>query len=707
MIRYTRALARRAQVAGVLIATLTLVACGGGETPSPEPEGPPAAPTNVTTTGGPGYVIVAWEHDGARASGFEVTRERTAAPGALASHQTSRFTLDAEAREYVDTSVEPGATYAYAVAATGEDGASESATPPAGAGDVEIEPGIDLQVGTIDRRVGEGAGSAFIVYYVLPEEVRSDPALLFEVEIEGPAGWNDGQPYTFSHDGSSTSRAQGWAWAFSSGIDAVDGDYAATLTISGGAEPEVHTATASFDDADFLLGPPTDISVSDVSTTGLTATWTNPPGTQSGLVSLWRGEYGEALEQWTPTYDTTHAFDGFDLEDGVHMVEVVAFSFDFHGYPVKEEPMGASVDVRLVVVGEELSPLCEDAGQVVAIPDGALQQAVRNELGRASGELTCSDLALLEGLDARESGVAELEGLQYANRLTYLQLNGNEVSDLTPILGLHQLTGLGLDGNPVPDHGVLAGFTDLWYLSVGEAGVTDLSFVEGMTGLTRLYAWNDQIEDLGPVAALSNLEVLHVQGGEQGYDDLAPLAGLTQLVDLSVGGPPLVDDAVWPALENLTNLRALELWDAAVTDTTALSGLTSLEHLDLSGSDIESLAFVGDLPELTSLWVGHTQVSDPSPLAGATSLVDLDLRELGIDDLAFLGGLEELSFVDLRYNHVTSLAPLVANPGIGSGDEVWASHNLLDLDDPQVQADVDALVGRGVELDVDPQSLDE
>ena len=143
---------RRNRFAGAsLTAVLALMmACGG---PPGDGAPPPAAPTNVTATPGAGFVTVAWEHDGANATGFAIYRERvdtdpamvvlhtrvgrdgselvSVAPSADASVRPLDLeaiaTVDAEARSYRDDDVEPGASYRYAVAARGS-GARESST---------------------------------------------------------------------------------------------------------------------------------------------------------------------------------------------------------------------------------------------------------------------------------------------------------------------------------------------------------------------------------------------------------------------------------------------------------------------------------------------------------------------------------------------------------------------------------------------------
>ena len=110
---------------------------GGGESGLVEV---PRAPTNVSATSGAGFVLVAWEHDGANATGFVIYREVVAAGAGApvtANSMTELARVGAEARSYQDDAVEPGTTYRYAVAAQG---AGSRVSPPADQSGAPVVP---------------------------------------------------------------------------------------------------------------------------------------------------------------------------------------------------------------------------------------------------------------------------------------------------------------------------------------------------------------------------------------------------------------------------------------------------------------------------------------------------------------------------------------------------------------------------------------
>ena len=91
----------------------------------------------------------------------------------------------------------------------------------------------------------------------------------------------------------------------------------------------------------------------------------------------------------------------------------------------------------------------------VAIPDAKLHAAIASELDKASKALiTANEMATLTRLDAPNSGIRDLTGLEFATSLTRLHLgidkvegryvNSNDISDLTPLAGLTNLTRLTL-----------------------------------------------------------------------------------------------------------------------------------------------------------------------------------------------------------------------------------------------------------------------
>ena len=90
--------------------------------------------------------------------------------------------------------------------------------------------------------------------------------------------------------------------------------------------------------------------------------------------------------------------------------------------------------------------LPESLAQNVTIPDANLRAAIEEALGKTSGAtITVDDMASLKVLQANDSGISDLTGLESASRLRELHLNRNRITDLSPLSGLKKLYQLDLN----------------------------------------------------------------------------------------------------------------------------------------------------------------------------------------------------------------------------------------------------------------------
>ena len=197
------------------------------------------------------------------------------------------------------------------------------------------------------------------------------------------------------------------------------------------------------------------------------------------------------------------------------------------------------------------NPIFDPDSPLVDIPDPNLRTAIREALNLPDGiSLTQAYMRQLTRLDAGNRQITALTGLEYALNLTELNLAGNNISDLIPIVGplanLMQLTALHLGDNQIEDISPLANLIQL--------------------KVVHLY-WN-AIVDVGPLAHLTNLEIIDLRRNR--IMNVRPLENLTQLTELNLYNNQIVD--VRP-LASLTNLEVLDIRVNPVTDLTPLDGL--------------------------------------------------------------------------------------------------------------------------------------
>ena len=230
-------------------------------------------------------------------------------------------------------------------------------------------------------------------------------------------------------------------------------------------------------------------------------------------------------------------------------------------------------------------------GVFVHIPDPNLRAAIAEALGKSpNASITAEEMEGLGRLKAQNRGIQDLTGLQFATNLSWLDLEHNQVSNLSPIAGLIQLRELIFANNPI----------------------SDLSALKGLTNLTHLQFFNTLVYDLSPVTGLINLKSIDIRGGDIGRD-LSPLAALTKLEKIVIGGANLSD---LTPLAGLTGLKKLDLWGNDISDLSPLAGLTELSSLHLEDNNISDLSPLAGLTSLRWLVAHHNKISDISPLDG-------------------------------------------------------------------------------------------
>ena len=196
-----------------------------------------------------------------------------------------------------------------------------------------------------------------------------------------------------------------------------------------------------------------------------------------------------------------------------------------------------------------------------------------------------------------------------------------------------------------------------------------------MITLIRLEAQNANISDLTGLEFAINLKHLYLP--QNSVSDVSAVAGLT-------------------------NLTELVLWDNSITDISAVAGLSNLTGLHIGGNSIVDITPVLGLTNLTGLHLPGNPIADISPVTGLTKLTWLYLGGTNITDLSFLSGLTNLKTLRLEYNNISDLSPLVANTGLGAGDEIYVRAN--PLSHQSIHTHIPALQNRGVTVEFDSRT---
>ena len=185
----------------------------------------------------------------------------------------------------------------------------------------------------------------------------------------------------------------------------------------------------------------------------------------------------------------------------------------------------------------------------MSILDQNLAIAIRKALGvGANARITQQMMQSLTNLEAQNSQIKNLTGLEHATRLSVLSIGDNPISDFTPLKHLIQLRKLSVWNSNFSNTILLANMTQLTHLWLGGNKINDITPFANLTQLKVLFLPHNHIRDVSPLAGLANLETLHLQ--DNSIRDIRPLTGLTKLTDLRLEINPITDKSPLRTLKN-------------------------------------------------------------------------------------------------------------------------------------------------------------
>jgi len=109
---------------------------------------------------------------------------------------------------------------------------------------------------------------------------------------------------------------------------------------------------------------------------------------------------------------------------------------------------GKTVTGKMVNLNNALKALTKQ-DDIITFTDKNLERIIRKHISKENGDLLQSDVANIKSLDASNSSIESLEGLQYITNLTSIDLNNNELNDIDVLKDLANLTSVKLNKNPL------------------------------------------------------------------------------------------------------------------------------------------------------------------------------------------------------------------------------------------------------------------
>jgi len=257
-----------------------------------------------------------------------------------------------------------------------------------------------------------------------------------------------------------------------------------------------------------------------------------------------------------------------------------------------------------ILQGRGVSVCFDPQAVVINFPDPGLEAAIRDAIGKPTGDVQDTDLIGLTFLAANNRKISNLEGIQYCTNLTSLNLNSNQIVNITKLSGLTTLGSLSLNHNQI----------------------VDISALSNLGNLSMLFLSNNEIVDITP---LSGLSFYWLSLGSNEIVDISSLSGLAKLRDLGLDNNQISDIS---ALSSSTKLIELNLDHNKIVDISALLSLTNLIFLDLSYNQIVDIQVLVDNPRLVDGdWV-DLRYNYLNITPGSPDMMDIEaLQDRGVD----------------------------------------------------------------------------
>ena len=328
-----------------------------------------------------------------------------------------------------------------------------------------------------------------------------------------------------------------------------------------------------------------------------------------------------------------------------------------------------------------------------------LQQCVRE---KTNGLTNAGEVYRLE---CNERQIGSINGIKAFPNLEALYLHNKQFCDISALASLTQLKtlDLGWGSRCIRDIEPLNGLRNLDWLDLRGNNVSDLAPLANHPRLRELQIGHNAIDSFSSLGLLNALTYLQADGNSLSSPSLEGFPQLRNLGLNSIGISdlaPLVSTLIGP-------LEYLGLNDNAIADFSPLNGLQNLRGIDAQNNNVRILS-LRDLPKLNRVRIqrsGIQQVDlENTPelfefdlggnnLADISSLADfmaaqpnpnnwhfnISLYENGIKDISALAKIERLGYVSLQDNSIRDITPFKAKT------EIW--HLDLQRNDISVLAD--------------------
>ncbi|MEM7103670.1 MAG: S8 family serine peptidase [Bacteroidota bacterium] len=339
----------------------------------------------------------------------------------------------------------------------------------------------------------------------------------------------------------------------------------------------------------------------------------------------------------------------------------------------------------------------------------------------------------LDSIGVNAATVVDFDGL---DSLTYLGLSNNGLNHINAVDNLNNLISLhtiDLSNNNLPQNGnvilnnlpINVEYLDLGYNDIQNIGMNgspslkflniagnnllqvNQNFIDNTPGLEFLdVSHNGGLMNIPSLAALSNLRIFKASSCQ--IQSAGFVSGLLALEELwlndnqIISFPDLTSSVLLeyldvsnnsnisslPQLNLFPNLRVCKASHCSLTSIDNLSGLSSLEELNLEFNDLDALPDISDLSSLKHLQIRFNNISGAVNLDGLSDLQYVDMSNNNVSTISIGGtwNVPLLTYLSLFNNEIESfpqleapnLKTLLASNNKISGDVIFSPMDSLE-----------------------------
>ena len=235
---------------------------------------------------------------------------------------------------------------------------------------------------------------------------------------------------------------------------------------------------------------------------------------------------------------------------------------------------------------------------------------------------------------------------------TSLRLAGKGIQDLSGIEAFSNkgITWIFLDWNEITDLSPLRGFNDLEKISFSGNNLSDISVLGNLKNLENITAINNKIENID---VLSNLDMKYICLDGNNISNINVVSNWTNLVDMSFANN-IIENV--PDFSKLVNLETVNLSNNKIKSIENISG--NMEELSIDNNELTSLSGVQNLSKLKILSVSNNQINSLSELESLEELENLNINKNQIRDVSGLVNCPKLKYLYMDNNYIANFENL-------------------------------------------------